>query len=121
MSRLRLRLPGKLSPDPCGALRSRSPGTPLQPWPDVVGVEELVPAEDAVEVTDWTSTLPAEDQIVIGIVNNAVDEAVDRTVADLLAAERIRPSSVPVVGFLRDLAKLALGLGLAVMLARARQ
>ena len=89
----------------------------------VVELEELPvePAEDAVEVTDWTSTLPAEDQIVIGIVNDAVDEAVDRTVADLLAAERIRPSSVPVVGFLRDLAKLALGLGLAVMLARARR
>jgi len=82
---------------------------------------EVVEIIEAEEVTDWTDTLPPEDQIVIGIVNDAVDEAVDRTVADLLAADRIRPSSVPVVGFLRDLAKLALGLGLAVMLARARR
>ena len=82
---------------------------------------EVVEIIEAEEVTDWTDTLPPEDQIVIGIVSDAVDEAVDRTVADLLAADRIRPSSVPVVGFLRDLAKLALGLGLAVMLARARR
>ena len=82
---------------------------------------EVIEIIEAEEVTDWTDTLPPEDQIVIGIVNDAVDEAVDRTVADLLAADRIRPSSVPVVGFLRDLAKLALGLGLAVMLARARR
>jgi len=82
---------------------------------------EVVEIIEAEEVTDWTDTLPPEDQIVIGIVSDAVDEAVDRTVEDLLAADRIRPSSVPVVGFLRDLAKLALGLGLAVMLARARR
>ncbi len=82
---------------------------------------EVIEIIEAEQVTDWTDTLPPEDQIVIGIVNDAVDEAVDRTVADLLAADRIRPSSVPVVGFLRDLAKLALGLGLAVMLARARR
>lgn len=77
--------------------------------------------EPAIQPVDWTESLPAEDQILIGLVNEAVDEAVDRTVDELMERNRIRPSSVPVVGFVRDAIKLIFGLGIALLLARARR
>ena len=87
-------------------------------------VAEDAPAEvvePAIQPVDWTESLPAEDQILIGLVNEAVDEAVDRTVDELMERNRIRPSSVPVVGFVRDAIKLIFGLGIALLLARARR
>ena len=86
-------------------------------------VPEVEPETDseAIQPIDWTESLPPEEQLLIGLLNEAVDEAAERTVEELIDAERIRPGSIPVVGFFRDLAKLLLGLGLAVMLARARR
>jgi len=87
-------------------------------------VAEDAPAEvvePAIQPVDWTESLPAEDQILIGLLNEAVDDAAERTVDELLEQNRIRPSSVPVVGFVRDAIKLIFGLGIALLLARTRR
>ncbi len=87
-------------------------------------VAEDAPAEvvePAIQPVDWTESLPAEDQILIGLLNEAVDEAAERTVDELLEQNRIRPSAVPWIGWARDSLKLVFGLGIALLLARTRR
>ena len=84
--------------------------------------EELTeePAEleaDTDAAVIWYDSLPPEEQILVALVDEAVDHTVDR----LVEQNKIRPTSVPVVGFVRDAIKLILGLGIALLLARARR
>jgi hypothetical protein len=74
----------------------------------------LVETEAAVV---WYDSLPPEEQIIVGLVG----EAVDRTVDELVEHNRIRPSAVPWIGWARDTLKLIFGLGIAVLLARTRR
>ena len=83
---------------------------------DVVEAVEVVPVE-ADSTSDWVESLPAEEQLVLMVV----DEAVDITIDKLVEQNRIRPSAMPWVGWLRDSLKLVFGLFVAVLLARTRR
>ena len=83
---------------------------------DVVEAVEVVPVE-ADSTSDWVESLPAEEQLVLMVV----DEAVDITIDKLVEQNRIRPSAMPWVGWLRDSLKLVFGLLVAVLLARTRR
>jgi hypothetical protein len=88
-----------------------------QPAPaEVVEAVEVVPVE-ADSTSDWVESLPAEEQLVLMVV----DEAVDITIDKLVEQNRIRPSAMPWVGWLRDSLKLVFGLLVAVLLARTRR
>ena len=76
---------------------------------------EPEPADEAAVV--WYDSLPPEEQIIVGLVG----EAVDRTVDELVEHNRIRPSAIPWIGWARDTLKLIFGLGIAVLLARTRR
>ena len=77
---------------------------------------EVVPVE-ADSTSDWIESLPPEEQLVLMVV----DEAVDITIDKLVEENRIRPSALPWVGWLRDSLKLVFGLIVAVLLARTRR
>jgi len=84
--------------------------------------EELTeePAEleaDTDAAVIWYDSLPPEEQILVALVDEAVDHTVDR----LVEQNRVRPSAVPWIGWLRDTLKLVFGLGVAVLLARTRR
>jgi hypothetical protein len=83
---------------------------------EVVEAVEVVPVE-ADSTSDWVESLPAEEQLVLMVV----DEAVDITIDKLVEQNRIRPSAMPWVGWLRDSLKLVFGLFVAVLLARTRR
>jgi hypothetical protein len=83
---------------------------------EVVEAVEVVPVE-ADSTSDWVESLPAEEQLVL----SAIDEAVDITIDKLVEQNRIRPSAMPWVGWLRDSLKLVFGLFVAVLLARTRR
>ena len=78
--------------------------------------EPTVLAETEAAVV-WYDSLPPEEQIIVGLVG----EAVDRTVDELVEHNRIRPSAIPWIGWARDTLKLIFGLGIAVLLARTRR
>jgi len=78
--------------------------------------EPTVLAETEAAVV-WYDSLPPEEQIIVGLVG----EAVDRTVDELVEHNRIRPSAIPWIGWARDTLKLVFGLGIAVLLARTRR
>ena len=83
---------------------------------EVVEAVDVVPVE-ADSTSDWVESLPAEEQLVLMVV----DEAVDITIDKLVEQNRIRPSAMPWVGWLRDSLKLVFGLIVAVLLARTRR
>ena len=83
---------------------------------DVVEAVEVVPVE-ADSTSDWVESLPPEEQLVLMVVDSAVDVTIDRLVEE----NRIRPSALPWVGWLRDSLKLVFGLIVAVLLARTRR
>ena len=89
---------------------------PTDDEPVPAEVVEVVPVE-ADSTSDWVDSLPPEEQLVLMVV----DEAVDITIDKLVEENRIRPSALPWVGWLRDSLKLVFGLMVAVLLARTRR
>ena len=89
---------------------------PTDDEPVPAEVVEVVPVE-ADSTSDWIESLPPEEQLVLMVV----DEAVDITIDKLVEENRIRPSAMPWVGWLRDSLKLVFGLFVAVLLARTRR
>ena len=89
---------------------------PTDDEPVPAEVVEVVPVE-ADSTSDWIESLPPEEQLVLMVV----DEAVDITIDKLVEQNRIRPSALPWVGWLRDSLKLVFGLIVAVLLARTRR
>ena len=89
---------------------------PTDDEPVPAEVVEVVPVE-ADSTSDWIESLPPEEQLVLMVV----DEAVDITIDKLVEENRIRPSALPWVGWLRDSLKLVFGLVVAVLLARTRR
>jgi len=89
---------------------------PTDDEPMPAEVVEVVPVE-ADSTSDWIESLPPEEQLVLMVV----DEAVDITIDKLVEENRIRPSALPWVGWLRDSLKLVFGLIVAVLLARTRR
>ena len=89
---------------------------PTDDEPVPAEVVEVVPVE-ADSTSDWVESLPPEEQLVLMVV----DEAVDITIDKLVEENRIRPSALPWVGWLRDSLKLVFGLIVAVLLARTRR
>ena len=89
---------------------------PTDDEPVPAEVVEVVPVE-ADSTSDWIESLPPEEQLVLMVV----DEAVDITIDKLVEENRIRPSALPWVGWLRDSLKLVFGLIVAVLLARTRR
>jgi len=83
---------------------------------EVVEAVEVVPVE-ADSTSDWVESLPPEEQLVLMVVDSAVDVTIDRLVEE----NRIRPSALPWVNWARDTAKLVFGLIIAVLLARTRR
>ena len=83
---------------------------------EVVEAVEVVPVE-ADSTSDWIESLPPEEQLVLMVVDSAVDVTIDRLVEE----NRIRPSALPWVNWARDTAKLVFGLIIAVLLARTRR
>lgn len=90
-------------------------GEPIEEEP--VDEAELAVLEETEAAVVWYDSLPPEEQIIVGLVG----EAVDRTVDELVEHNRIRPSAVPWIGWARDTLKLIFGLGIAVLLARTRR
>ena len=89
---------------------------PTDDEPVPAEVVEVVPVE-ADSTSDWIESLPPEEQLVLMVV----DEAVDITIDKLVEQNRIRPSALPWVNWARDTAKLVFGLIIAVLLARTRR
>ena len=89
---------------------------PTDDEPMPAEVVEVVPVE-ADSTSDWIESLPPEEQLVLMVVDSAVDVTIDRLVEE----NRIRPSALPWVGWLRDSLKLVFGLIVAVLLARTRR
>jgi len=89
---------------------------PTDDEPVPAEVVEVAPVE-ADSTSDWIESLPPEEQLVLMVV----DEAVDITIDKLVEENRIRPSALPWVGWLRDSLKLVFGLIVAVLLARTRR
>jgi len=89
---------------------------PTDDEPVPAEVVEVVPVE-ADSTSDWIESLPPEEQLVLMVV----DEAVDITIDKLVEENRIRPSALPWVNWARDTAKLVFGLIIAVLLARTRR
>ncbi len=89
---------------------------PTDDEPVPAEVVEVVPVE-ADSTSDWIESLPPEEQLVLMVVDSAVDVTIDRLVEE----NRIRPSALPWVGWLRDSLKLVFGLIVAVLLARTRR
>jgi hypothetical protein len=89
---------------------------PTDDGPVPAEVVEVVSVE-ADSTSEWIESLPAEEQLVLMVV----DEAVDITIDKLVEQNRIRPSALPWVGWLRDSLKLVFGLIVAVLLARTRR
>ena len=89
---------------------------PTDDEPVPAEVVEVVPVE-ADSTSDWVESLPPEEQLVLMVV----DEAVDITIDKLVEENRIRPSALPWVNWARDTAKLVFGLIIAVLLARTRR
>jgi len=89
---------------------------PTDDGPVPAEVVEVVPVE-ADSTSDWIESLPPEEQLVLMVVDSAVDVTIDRLVEE----NRIRPSALPWVGWLRDSLKLVFGLIVAVLLARTRR
>ena len=89
---------------------------PTDDEPVPAEVVEVVPVE-ADSTSDWVESLPPEEQLVLMVV----DEAVDITIDKLVEQNRIRPSALPWVNWARDTAKLVFGLIIAVLLARTRR
>jgi len=89
---------------------------PTDDGPVPAEVVEVAPVE-ADSTSDWIESLPPEEQLVLMVV----DEAVDITIDKLVEENRIRPSALPWVGWLRDSLKLVFGLIVAVLLARTRR
>lgn len=83
--------------------------------PDTTDEPTVIAETEAAVV--WYDSLPPEEQIIVGLVG----EAVDRTVDELVEHNRIRPSAIPWIGWARDALKLIFGLGIAVLLARTRR
>ncbi len=89
---------------------------PTDDGPVPAEVVEVVPVE-VDSTSDWIESLPPEEQLVLMVV----DEAVDITIDKLVEENRIRPSALPWVNWARDTAKLVFGLIIAVLLARTRR
>lgn len=89
---------------------------PTDDEPVPAEVVEVVPVE-ADSTSDWIESLPPEEQLVLMVVDSAVDVTIDRLVEE----NRIRPSALPWVNWARDTAKLVFGLIIAVLLARTRR
>ena len=89
---------------------------PTDDGPVPAEVVEVVPVE-ADSTSDWIESLPPEEQLVLMVVDSAVDVTIDRLVEE----NRIRPSALPWVNWARDTAKLVFGLIIAVLLARTRR
>jgi len=89
---------------------------PTDDEPVPAEVVEVVPVE-ADSTSEWIESLPPEEQLVLMVV----DEAVDITIDKLVEENRIRPSALPWVNWARDTAKLVFGLIIAVLLARTRR
>ena len=83
---------------------------PLFPRGEELGVE-VVPEEV------WYNALPPEEQVILGLVDEAVDLTVDR----LSDEGRLKGEGIPWVAWMRDSMKLVFGLIVTLLLARMRR